>query len=156
MAPKTKVAGHLTASIQEMINYLDEVLADAEDSSEKTNTINDHITTLIKSFANEQSDLPDATQALKMVRENATMLGQDNVDRLRHAISRSSDKGLKSAGSKRKHSQPDSQERSYIQNYLTEAMWTILRSDQQFEVKMSAMAEFLVDTVGVHYPRDLS
>ena len=94
MAPKAKVAGHLAASIQETINYLDEILADAEDSSEKTNTINEHITTLIKSFATEQSDLPDATQALKIVRENATMLGHDNIDRLRHAIARSTDRSL--------------------------------------------------------------
>ena len=155
MAPKAKAAGHLAASIQETINYLDEILADAEDSAEKTNTIADHITTLIKSIANEQSDLPDATQALKIVRENATMLGQDNIDRLRNAIARSTDKGLKSAG-KRKQSQPDVQEHSYIQNYLTDSMWTMLKSDQQFETKMSAMAEFLVDTVGVHYPRELS
>ena len=72
MAPKTKATGHLTASVNEMINYLDEILADVEDTPEKTSMINDQITTLVKSFANEKSDLPDATQALKMVRENTS------------------------------------------------------------------------------------
>ena len=92
MAPNTKATGHLTASVNETINYLEEFLADVEDSPEKTSMINDHITTLIKSMANEKSDLPDATQAHKVVRQNAAMLGPDNGERLRQSISRSSEK----------------------------------------------------------------
>ena len=92
MAPKTKATGHLTASVNETINYLEEVLIDVEDSPEKTNMINDDVTTLIKSMANEQTDLPDAAQALKVVRQNAAMLGPDHVEKLRQSISRSSEK----------------------------------------------------------------
>ena len=145
----------LTDTIANTINYLDEMLHGAADGPAKSSMIDDHCATLTKTIVGLKFDLLDATSALKLTRGHSTMLGAENVERLRLAISRSSEVVLKHS-SKREIMVPDYQEHNHIEEYLTEAMWTMLKSDQQFETKMSAMAEFIVDTVGVHYPRELS
>ena len=51
MAPKTKATGHFTASINETIDYLEEVLVDVEDGAEKSGMITEHATMLSRSMA---------------------------------------------------------------------------------------------------------
>ena len=50
----------------------------------------------------------------------------------------------------------ESQELNNFEDYLTEAMWTLLRSEHTITTKLISAAESIVDTLGLHYPTDMT
>ena len=84
------------------------------------------------------------------------MLGASNAEKIRSSISRLSDTGMRQATSKRAACMRESQELNNFEDYLTEAMWTLLRSEHTITTKLISAAEFIVDTLGLHYPTDMT
>ena len=147
--------GTLTGTVLNTINYLNEMLHGVEDGPAKTGMIDDNCRNLIKMIGGLTFDLPDATSAMKLARESTPMLSSENVEHIRLAITRSSGTVLKHAGQRGKQV-CDPQEHNHIEEYFTEPLWTLLRSDIQLCTKLTTVAEFIVDTLGLHYPKELT
>ena len=63
---------------------------------------------------------------------------------------------MKYAGTNTRAIVDDCQYHLHIENYMTEAMWTMLASPLSFDTKLASMAEFIVDIVGVHFPKEVT
>ena len=46
------------------------------------------------------------------------------------------------------------QDHHHIEDYLTDTVWALIRSDCPMRQKLAAMAKFVVDTLGRHYARE--
>ena len=145
----TNITGNPTASIAEMIDF---PTAGLETSS----TIADRCTSFVQPIAGRKADPPDAAHAIKKAAKHAAMLGAENATKLRRLYYRSSGTGMKYAGTKTRAIVDDCQDHLHIENYMTKAMWTMLASTLSFDTKLASMAEFIVDNLGVHFPKEVT
>ena len=147
----------ITKTIIDTLEFLKESLVNVENGKEKTDMVNSHCGNLVKLIGSQHLKLDDATSALKEVREQVKLLGEDNVSLIRNAISRSSHPSSNQRVSKKTAKiSYDSQDHYYIENYFTETIWEMLKSDRQIREKLLEVSEFVVNTVGLHYPRELT
>ena len=79
-------------TVLETIDYLNEVLHDVDDGPAKAALIRSRCLTLQHLVDHLDIDIGEATRAMKIVREHASLLGKENVELIRSSISRSSDK----------------------------------------------------------------
>ena len=79
------------------------------------------------------------------------MIGADNDDGLRKTITRSAGTATRIAGKRYYY-----QDHHHIENYLTDTLWALIRSDCPMHQKLASMAEFVVDTLGLHYAGELT
>ena len=79
----------ITTTVTNTVTFLNEMLLDAEEGMTKRGMIADYSNNLIKVINGSTFDLPDATNALKALRDNRAMLGEENMENIKQAISRS-------------------------------------------------------------------
>ena len=79
------------------------------------------------------------------------MIGADSDERLRKTITRSAGTATRVAGKRY-----DYQDHHHIENYLTDTMWALIRSDAPMHQKLASIAKFVVDGLGLHYAGELT
>ena len=52
--------------------------------------------------------------------------------------------------------EPELQEHMHIEEYFTDTMWGFLRSSMTIISKLQMAAEFCVDTLGLHFPDEMT
>ena len=140
----------VSKTVIETIDYLKEYLHDVEDGPEKASFIRSRCLNLQHIVDHLDIGIGEATQAMKIVREHAALLGKDNVELIRSSICRSSDKGISRKLTGKQPVGPggkpviEKQVHLYIEHYLTNGLWTALRSDIELLEKFQIMKIIII------------
>ncbi len=127
---------------------------DVDDGQEKDDTITSYCINQPKAIGKLTFDMSDATAAMKLVREHEWMFGSANASKIRQSLSRSSESVFRhshaSQASKPKY---DFQEHMYIEYYDPQSLWDLQTCDRPMQEKLKGVANFIVNTAGLHSPR---
>ena len=83
------IIGNLTETIDATMDYVEQAVAGGEECDTKTNIITDNCDHLVKEIAGMQFTTRDAAEALKVIKTNRLLIGENNAEKLRNAVHRS-------------------------------------------------------------------
>ena len=142
--------GPVTRSVIHMCKHFHVYLSDVDEGTEQREMIDSHVTNLVGVITDMPVDRPDSTEALGVVGEYEAMLGPENGLKLKTAISRSEAPQKRRLRTKTT-AMPVIQQHLYIEDYLPDSLWTVIRESTTIASKMIYMAEFCCHTLGLHF-----